>query len=50
MTLGGRDDRGISELEVEESDPLFFAGQGRSRLANQARAICAVVLPRRRPF
>jgi len=31
-----------SELEVEESDPLFFAGQGQSRLANQARAICAV--------
>jgi hypothetical protein len=24
-----------SELEVEESDPLFFAGQGQSRLANQ---------------
>jgi WhiB family redox-sensing transcriptional regulator len=31
-----------SELQIEESDPLFFAGQGQSRLANQARAICAV--------
>jgi hypothetical protein len=30
-----------SELEIEESDPLFFAGQGQSRLAIQARAICA---------
>jgi WhiB family transcriptional regulator, redox-sensing transcriptional regulator len=31
-----------SELEVEESDRLFFCGQGQARLANQARAICAV--------
>jgi hypothetical protein len=30
-----------SELEVRESDRLFFCGQGQSRLANQARAICA---------
>jgi WhiB family transcriptional regulator, redox-sensing transcriptional regulator len=30
-----------SELEVEESDRLFFFGLGQSRLANQARAICA---------
>jgi hypothetical protein len=29
------------ELAVEESDRLFFCGQGQSRLANQARAICA---------
>jgi WhiB family redox-sensing transcriptional regulator len=29
-----------SELEVRESDRLFFCGQGQSRLANQARAIC----------
>jgi hypothetical protein len=28
-----------AELEVEASDPLFFCGQGQSRLANQARAI-----------
>jgi hypothetical protein len=32
---------GCSELEIKESDPLFFAGQGLSRIANQARAICA---------
>jgi hypothetical protein len=32
-----------SEVEVEESDPLFFTGQGQSRLAKQARVICAVV-------
>jgi hypothetical protein len=31
-----------SELEVRESDRLFFCGQGQSRLAKQARAICAV--------
>jgi WhiB family redox-sensing transcriptional regulator len=31
-----------SELELEESDRLFFCGQGQSRLASQARAICAV--------
>ncbi len=30
-----------SELEVGESDRLFFCGQGQSRLVNQARAICA---------
>jgi hypothetical protein len=30
-----------SELEVGESDRLFFCGQGQSRLANQATAICA---------
>jgi hypothetical protein len=30
-----------SELEVEESDRLFFCGQGQSRLAEHARAICA---------
>jgi hypothetical protein len=30
-----------SELEVVESDRLFFCGQGQSRLADQARAICA---------
>jgi hypothetical protein len=30
-----------SELAVEESDRMFFCGQGQSRLANQARAICA---------
>jgi hypothetical protein len=32
-----------SELEVRESDRLFFCGQGQSRLAKQARVICAVV-------
>jgi WhiB family transcriptional regulator, redox-sensing transcriptional regulator len=30
-----------SELEVGESDRLFFCGRGQSRLANQAKAICA---------
>jgi hypothetical protein len=30
-----------SELEVTESDRLFFCGEGQSRLANQARATCA---------
>jgi WhiB family redox-sensing transcriptional regulator len=30
-----------SELEVEESDRLFFCGQGQSRWASRARAICA---------
>jgi WhiB family redox-sensing transcriptional regulator len=30
-----------SELEVRESDRLVFCGQGQSRPANQARAICA---------
>jgi WhiB family transcriptional regulator, redox-sensing transcriptional regulator len=30
-----------SELEVEDSDRLFFCGRGQARLANQARAICA---------
>jgi WhiB family transcriptional regulator, redox-sensing transcriptional regulator len=30
-----------SELEVRESDRLFFCGRGQARLANQARAICA---------
>jgi hypothetical protein len=28
-----------AELEVRESDRLFFCGQGQSRLANQARAV-----------
>jgi hypothetical protein len=31
-----------SELEVGESDRLFFCGHGQSRLANQARGICAL--------
>jgi hypothetical protein len=30
-----------TEFEVEESDRLFFCGQGQARLVNQARAICA---------
>jgi WhiB family transcriptional regulator, redox-sensing transcriptional regulator len=30
-----------SELEVVESDRLFFCGRGQRRLADQARAICA---------
>jgi Transcription factor WhiB len=30
-----------AELDPEESDRLFFCGQGQSRLASQARAICA---------
>jgi WhiB family transcriptional regulator, redox-sensing transcriptional regulator len=30
-----------AELDAEESDRLFFCGQGQSRLASQARAICA---------
>jgi hypothetical protein len=32
-----------TDLEVRESDRLFFCGHGQSGLANQARAICAVV-------
>jgi WhiB family redox-sensing transcriptional regulator len=30
-----------SELELEESDRLFFCGRGQRRLADQARVICA---------
>jgi hypothetical protein len=37
-----------SELEVEESDPLFFAGHGQSRLAtgNLCRPVSRRGLPR----
>ena len=31
-----------SELELKESDRLFFCGQGQSGLASRAKAICSV--------
>jgi hypothetical protein len=31
-----------AELTVTEADRLFFCGQGQSRLASKAKAICAV--------
>jgi WhiB family transcriptional regulator, redox-sensing transcriptional regulator len=39
-------DAACADMEVEESDRLFFCGQGQARLANQAREICAVCIVR----